>query len=107
MDANLTYAIATAVCALGQYFDCHTTDVSLAIKGFSEANSWAAKIQAKIGQAGFFVVKCMVIPAIGTLLFVRSGIGLSLAWLVPMAVYGWIAGIKNYLLLRKNNVKVF
>src|SRR6266705_1001429 len=110
MDTNnmhqiLLFVIGT-LCGLGQFLDCQTTDVGLA-HGFREANSLMGKLQGKIGSGGLFALKCMVLPAVGVVLFTTVGFGPSMAWLVPLTVIGFIAGIKNYLLLRKNKIAVF
>lgn len=89
----------------GQFLDCQTSDVALA-HGMIEANSIMAKAQAKIGTSGLFIVKCMGVPAIAALAFTFNWTyGLTVA--IPFAVTGFIAGIKNYLLLRKNKISTF
>ena len=110
MDTNTTHAvlffIAFALCGFGQFLDCRTTDVGLA-HGFIEANSFAGKIYSKIGATGFFVLKCMVFPAIGAGIAAYAGFGPSLVWLSIFAAVGFAAGIHNYLLLKKNKIAVF
>lgn len=103
---DIIFGVTFVACGAGQWLDDYTTGAGLS-RGFIEANSFAGKVQAKIGAAGFFVVKCMVIPAIGAALYAFAGFGLSLAWLIPLAVEGFIAGIRNWILLAKNKVCVF
>lgn len=103
---SLIFFIVATACGFGHFLDCWTTELGITNK-FLEANALAVKIYNKIGNVGFFIVKCMVLPGIGAALFGTLGFSYSLAWLIPMAVIGWVAGIKNYLLLKKNKISVF
>ena len=103
---NLIFGAAWVACGAGQFLDCQTTDAGLA-HGYVEKLSLVGKITTKIGSSGYFIVKCMVIPAIGALLFGLGQFGPSLLWLGILAAQGWFVGVKNYLLLKKNNIKVF
>lgn len=103
---GITFGVAYLACMLGQYLDCRTTEVGLA-HGYKEANKFALKIQNRIGALGFLAIKVAGIPFIGAGIYLYAGLGPSVVWLTLLAAQGLVAGIKNFLLLKKNNVKVF
>ena len=107
MDNNVMHSViffaVDSLAMLGQLADCRTTEVGLA-HGFAEGNSFAAKIYSKIGSAGFYALKCMVLPFAAALTFGFEGWAYGVVVAVPFAAIGFIAGIKNYLLLKKSGI---
>ena len=103
---NVIFGVTWAVCGAGQFFDCQTTDTGLA-HGYIEKLSLVGKITTKIGSTGYFVVKCMVIPGIGALLYGLNQFGPSILFMGILAAQGWFVSIKNYRLLKKNNIPTF
>jgi hypothetical protein len=107
MDSSIVVVIAALACGFGQAFDCLTTDKGLA-KGFKELFSWSTWLYNKIGAGGFYALKCIAVPAVGVVVSQTSvGVGPSVMYLLGMAAFGWIVGIRNYSLLHKSGIKVF
>jgi uncharacterized protein DUF5658 len=105
---DVLFYVADFLAMAGQYLDCQTTDTGLS-HGMIEANSLAVKIYSKIGAAGFFALKCIGVPGLAAVAFTSSqsyGWAFGLAVSIPFAVIGFVAGITNYKLLKKNNIPI-
>lgn len=105
MHQDVTFFLATVLCDAGQYLDARTTEVGLS-SGFQEGNAIGSFLLKKLGVTGLYVLKCAALPAVAGIMYGFYGKAGIVADLV-FAGLGFAAGIRNYLMLRKNKVSVF
>jgi hypothetical protein len=101
--------VATLLAAVvGQFSDCRTTQVGLT-NGLAEANAIGYWLIEKLGITGIYILKCLILPLIGLLLFALVGWNYGSALECFFAGLGFTLGIMNYRLIKKWNpgLKVF
>ena len=97
-----------AFALLGQLSDCWTTEVGLS-HGLAEGNKIATWFTNKIGNTGLTLLKCIGLAQLFPVLAFEFAHQNVLAFVVPavaVGVIGWVAGITNYLLLKKNKISL-
>ena len=106
---NPILMIASYAFALtGQLADTWTTEAGLN-GGLKEANKIAIWLTSKIGVTGISILKCVgLAQALPVLVFELTGQNTTYfaAIAIPVGIIGFVAGIKNYLLLKKSNIKL-
>lgn len=92
---------------LGQLSDCITTEKGLA-HGLAESNKIMTWLTGKIGVTGVTLLKVIGLAQVAPV----AAYMISQDWTAfivvafAVGVVGWYAGIKNYLLLKKNKISI-
>lgn len=107
MSGDLLYFLAVALALVGQAADCYTSQVGLA-HGGKEANPILRFIISHAGFTGMWLFKVLgyaflfpvISDAVGGLWYGQAGAFVAAGW-------GFLAGVINYIGLRKRGIKLF